>query len=74
MTNLNVLSTERLRMLISDTESTLKKLTIELERREFIKQENEIEHLEEHMKGAELSLTTIRQFLSFLINDLKHKK
>ncbi|GAC21203.1 hypothetical protein [Paraglaciecola arctica] len=74
MTNVNVLSTDRLRALIADTETTLKQLTVELERREFLKQENEIEHLEEHMKGAELSLDTIRQFLAYLINDLKDRK
>jgi hypothetical protein len=74
MNNINVLSTERLRALITDTESTLKQLTVELERREFLKQENEIDHLEEHMKGAELSLDTIRQFLAYLINDLKDRE
>jgi uncharacterized coiled-coil protein SlyX len=74
MTNVNVLSTERLRTLIADTEATLKQLTIELERREFLEQENSIEHLEEHMKGAELSLDTIRQFLAYLINDLKDRE
>tara|TARA_R110002167_G_scaffold306775_1_gene511408 strand:- start:219 stop:443 length:225 start_codon:yes stop_codon:yes gene_type:complete len=74
MTNVNVLSTDRLRALIADTETTLKQLTVELERREFLKQENEIEHLEEHMKGAELSLDTIRQFLAYLINDLKDRE
>jgi hypothetical protein len=74
MTDVNVLSTERLRALIVDTESTLKELTVELERREFLQQANEIEHLEEHMIGAELSLNTIRRFLSYLVNDLKVKK
>lgn len=74
MTNFNVLSTERLRALITDTESTLQQLTVELERREFLEQENEIENLEEHMKGAELSLSTIRKFLAFIINDLKDRK
>lgn len=74
MTNFNVLSTERLRALITDTEDTLKKLTEELERREFLAQENEIEHLEEHMKGAELSLNTIKKFLAFIITDLQGRK
>ena len=73
MTNFNILSTERLRALITDTESTLKQLTAELERREFLKQENEIEHLEEHMKGAEVSLSSIRKFLAFIIADLQGK-
>ncbi|WP_339721006.1 hypothetical protein [uncultured Paraglaciecola sp.] len=74
MTNVNVLSTERLRTLIADTEGTLKQLTLELERREYLKQENAIEHLEEHMKDAELSLDTIRQFLAYLINELKDRE
>ena len=74
MTNFNVLSTERLRTLVTDTEGTLKKLTAELERREFLEQENEIEHLEEHMKGAELSLNTIKKFLAFIITDLHGRK
>ncbi|WP_158970909.1 hypothetical protein [Paraglaciecola sp. L3A3] len=74
MTNINVLSTERLRALIEDTEATLKQLTVELERREFMQQANELEHLEEHMIGAEISLNTIRQFLAYLVNDLKDKQ
>jgi hypothetical protein len=74
MTNVNVLSTKRLRALIEDTEGTLKQLTVELERRDFLQQENEIEHLEEHMIGAELSLNTIRQFLAYLVNDLNNKQ
>ncbi len=74
MTDFNVLSTERLRALIADTEGTLKKLTEELERREFLAQENEIEHLEEHMKGAELSLSTIKKFLAYLLTDLQGRK
>ncbi|WP_289029255.1 hypothetical protein [uncultured Paraglaciecola sp.] len=74
MANVNVLSTERLKALIADTEGTLKQLTIELERRELLKQENAIENLEEHMKDAELSLDTIRQFLAYLANDLKNRE
>ena len=74
MNNVKVLSTERLCALITDTESTLKQLTAELERREFLQQENEIANLEEHMKNAELSLDTIRQFLAYLINDLKDRE
>lgn len=72
MNDVNVLSTERLQILITNTEDTLKQLKSELERREFLKRENEIENLEEHMKGAELSLNTIRMFLSFIVDDLKN--
>ncbi|WP_133470138.1 hypothetical protein [Paraglaciecola marina] len=74
MANVNVLTTERLKALIADTEGTLKQLTIELERRELLKQENAIENLEEHMKDAELSLDTIREFLAYLTNDLKSRE
>ncbi|MFT2090181.1 hypothetical protein [Paraglaciecola sp. 2405UD69-4] len=74
MANVNVLSTERLKALIADTEETLKQLTIELERRELLQQENAIENLEEHMKGAELSLATIHQFLAYLMSDLKQRE
>ncbi|MDU0356191.1 hypothetical protein RS130_21975 [Paraglaciecola aquimarina] len=73
MTDVKVLSTERLQALIVDTESTLKQLTVELERREFLQQANEIGRLEKHITDAELSLVTIRQFLAYLIDDLKEK-
>ncbi|MCF2948527.1 hypothetical protein L0668_10450 [Paraglaciecola aquimarina] len=75
MPNVNQLSTERLRALITDTESTLKRLLIELENRQFIEQENQIQHLEEHIKGAELSLSTIRDFLALVIaQNIQNKK
>ena len=74
MANINLLSTERLHSLIVDTENTLKQLTIELERRELLKQESAIEHLEEHMKDAELSLNSIRDFLAYLVDELKERE
>ncbi|MEO9947073.1 hypothetical protein [Paraglaciecola sp.] len=74
MANINLLSTERLHSLIVDTENTLKQLRIELDRRELLKQESAIEHLEQHMKDAELSLNTIHQFLAYLVNDLKNRE
>lgn len=74
MNNLNILTTDRLRKLIRETEETLIELKTELERREQLNQDQEIEHLERHMKNAELSLTTIRNFLDFLMDDMHKTK
>lgn len=74
MDNLNILTTDRLRKLIRKTEETLIELKTELERREQLNQDQEIEHLEHHMKNAELSLTTIRNFLDFLMDDMRKTK
>lgn len=74
MDNLNILTTDRLRKLIKETEETLTELKAELERREQLDQSQEIEHLENHMKSAELSLATIRNFLNFLIDDMRRTK
>jgi hypothetical protein len=74
MNNLNILTTDRLRKLIRETEETLVELKTELERREELNQNQEIEHLERHMKSAELSLTTIRNFLNFLMDDMRSTK
>jgi len=71
MENLNVLTNERLRVLVSDTEETLSELKTELGRREQLQQEHAVANLENHMKSAELSLKTIRDFLSFLSQDNK---
>ena len=74
MNNLNILTTDRLRKLIRETEETLIELKTELERREQLNQDQEIENLERHMKSAELSLTTIRNFLKFLMDDMHNAK
>lgn len=74
MDNLNILTTDRLRKLVKETEETLTELKTELERREQLDQNQEIEHLESHMKSAELSLTTIRNFLNFLMDDMRRTK
>ncbi|MDA7747253.1 hypothetical protein N8878_07990, partial [Psychromonas sp.] len=63
MTNLKVLTSERLNQLISQTQIALNELKEEVERREQAKQEHQIENLESHMKSAELSLTSIRNFI-----------
>jgi hypothetical protein len=74
MTDFHILTTERLRKLVAETEATLAELKDELERRETLNQTQEIAHLENHMKSAELSLTTIRDFISFLVNDMRNEK
>ena len=74
MTNFNILTTDRLCKLIRETEETLIELKTELERREQLNQDQEIEHLERHMKNAELSLTTIQDFLNFLMDDMHNTK
>jgi len=70
MTNFQTLTTDRLRNLIHESEDTLSELKTELERREQVGQSHEIANLEHHMQSAELSLRTIRNFISFLKNDL----
>ncbi|GAA0412708.1 hypothetical protein GCM10009133_21340 [Cocleimonas flava] len=74
MENIHILTNDRLRALVVETEETLDELKLELDRREQVQQEHEVAHLENHMKSAELSLKTIRDFLSFLSQDFKNKK
>ncbi|MEB8433204.1 hypothetical protein OO007_13275 [Cocleimonas sp. KMM 6892] len=74
MENIHILTNDRLRALVVETEKTLDELKLELDRREQVQQEHEVAHLENHMKSAELSLKTIRDFLSFLSQDFKNKK
>lgn len=73
MSNLQILSTERLNKLIIETQNTLDELKHEVERREARSQEHEIAHLDSHMKSAELSLTTIKNFIAYLIDESKKK-
>ena len=69
MNNLNVLTNERLSKLINETQETLDELKKEVERRYQVQQEHEILDLENHMKSAELSLTSIRNFIKYLMDD-----
>lgn len=71
MNDFHVLTTDRLQKLVLDTEETLAELKLEIERRETLSQNQEIAHLENHMKSAELSLTTIRGFIAFLVDDMR---
>ncbi|MEZ5936471.1 MAG: hypothetical protein R3F54_32160 [Alphaproteobacteria bacterium] len=74
MANLTTLTNDNLRALIDETESTLKELRAELERREELAQEREIANLENHMKSAELSLKSIRDFIAYLLDDIRSEK
>lgn len=73
-TNLKVITTENLRELIAETQQTLDELTAELERREDVAQHHEIANLENHMKSAQLSLKTIRDFLAYLVDDMRSQR
>ncbi|EMI44983.1 MULTISPECIES: hypothetical protein [Pirellulaceae] len=73
MTDIEKISNESIRDLIADTESTLGELKAELMRREIAAQDMEIEHLEEHMRGAKLSLNTIKDFLAYLLVESRSK-
>jgi len=66
MSNLQVLTNERLNHLIEETHETLNQLKQEVNRREQVQQEHEIFDLDNHMKSAELSLATIRNFINYL--------
>lgn len=71
MSNLNVLTNERLNKLIDDTQATLDELRLEMARRESVEQEREIEDLDQHIESTELSLATIRNFINFLLTNKK---
>lgn len=71
---LKSITTESLRALIDDTEGTLSELRNELERREEQQQHSEIDQLETHMRDAESSLQTIKDFIAYLIADLRGTK
>jgi len=73
MSNLQILTTERLNKLIDETQATLYELKDEVKRRELEKQEHEVMDLDNHMKSAELSLNTIKNFIAYLLEDSKKK-
>jgi len=66
MSNLQVLTNERLSKLVSETQETLEQLKSEVERREQVFQEHEVMDLDGHFKKAELSLAIIRNFIDYL--------
>ncbi|GGE16674.1 hypothetical protein GCM10011360_01810 [Primorskyibacter flagellatus] len=73
MSDIKIMPKDKLRALIGDTEETLAELKAEMERRDEADQAREIENLEEHMKNAELSLQTIRDFFRHLVEDMKSR-
>jgi len=73
MSNFQVLSNKRLNALIDETQQTLDELKTELGRRERQQQGQEIMDLDNHMKSAELSLATIRNFINFLVEGSREK-
>ncbi|QHQ33839.1 hypothetical protein [Algicella marina] len=68
---LKMMSTDKLRKLVQETEETLGDIKQEIERRENAAQAREIEHLDVHMKNAELSLETIRNFFRYLREEMR---
>ncbi len=73
MNNLHVMTNERLNKLIDETQQTLVELKEEMSRREKMQQEHEITDLDHHMQNAEVSLTTIKNFIKFLMEDSKKR-
>lgn len=71
---LKSISRESLDKLVDQTEITLSELKSELARRDEAAQEREVANLDEHMKNAELSLKTIRDFLSYLKEEFSRSK
>lgn len=74
MADLKSIRTENLRALVDETEQTLEVLRDELERREEQDQHGEIEKLDVHMKNAELSLQSIRDFISKMLDEMRTGK
>lgn len=72
-TMLKTMSMEGLKKLVQDTEETLADIKEEIERRENAAQESELAHLDVHMKNAELSLQTIRNFFSYLKEEMRKR-
>ncbi len=65
--NLQALTNERLHHLIEETQKTLFELKQELRRRIEEEQHEAIDHLEDYMEQAELSLKTFRSLLKALL-------
>lgn len=73
MSDLQILTTQRLNKLIDETQQTLNDLKEEVKRRDAVQQETEILNLDSHMKSAELSLTSIKNFINYLLDESKKK-
>lgn len=71
MPDLSFVPHDKLKRLVAETEETLTDLKRELDRRDEAAQAREIEHLDEHLKDAELSLQTIRDFFRYLVEEMR---
>jgi len=74
MTNFKVMTTERLRALLEDTQVTLNELRTELDRREQLEQHKEIEIIDQHIESAENSLVSIKEFFRYLLDNNSSSK
>ena len=74
MTNFKVMTTERLRALLDDTQVTLNELRTELDRREQLEQHQEIEIIDQHIESAENSLVSIKEFFRYLLDNNSSSK
>ncbi len=73
-TNLTTVTTESLHGLIKDTEEALQELKKELQRREEMAQHRELENIDSHIRSAELSIKSLRDFVAYLLADLRSDK
>lgn len=69
--SLKTMTMDGLKTLVQDTEETLADIKEEIKRRENASQEGELAHLDVHMKNAELSLETIRNFFRYLREEMR---
>ena len=74
MTNFKIMTTERLRGLLDDTQVTLNELRTELDRREQLEQHQEIEIIDQHIESAENSLVSIKEFFRYLLDNNSSSK
>lgn len=74
MSDLKVLTNERLHKLIDETHQTLAELKEEVTRREHLRQEHEISDLDHHMKSAELNIVGIKNFIAYLLEEARKSK
>ena len=73
-TNLTTVTTESLHGLIKETEDTLQELKQELQRRVEMAQHRELENIYSHIRSAELSIKSLRDFVAYLLADLRSDK
>lgn len=73
MSDYQMMNKDKLKELVAETQATLVEINAEIERRERASQEQEIENLDVHLKNAELSLQTIRNFFVYLLEEIRKK-